>query len=34
LAVICCRLPNRALLPASVPVRNTPSQPRSGAKNG
>src|SRR5262245_4246343 len=33
-AVIFCRLPNRALLPASVPVRKTPSQPRMAAKNG
>src|SRR3954453_936059 len=33
-AVIFCRLPNSALLPASVPVRNTPSQPRMAAKNG
>ena len=33
-AVIFCRLPNRALLPASVPVRNTPSQPSIAAKNG
>ena len=33
-AVIFCRLPNRALLPASVPVRKTPSQPRIAAKNG
>jgi hypothetical protein len=33
-AVIFCKLPNRALLPASVPVRKTPTQPRIGAKNG
>ena len=31
-AVIFCRLPNRALLPASVPVRKTPSQPRIGGE--
>ena len=30
-AVIFCRLPKRALLPASVPVRNTPSQPKIAA---
>ncbi len=33
-AVTFCRLPNRAFEPASVPVRATPSQPRSVPKNG
>src|SRR5713101_7209999 len=31
-AVIFCRLPNSALLAASVPVRNTPSQPRTARR--
>src|SRR5664279_4008425 len=29
-----CRLEKSALLDVSDPVRNTPSQPRTGAKNG
>src|SRR5207245_11218054 len=33
-AVIFCRLPNSALLAASVPVRNTPSQPRAAPRRG
>ena len=33
-AVTFCRLPKRALEPASVPVRATPSQPRSVPKSG
>ena len=34
LAVVCCRLPNSRLDEVSEPVRNTPNQPRIGAKNG
>src|SRR5512143_3405221 len=33
-AVTACRLANRALLDVAEPVRNTPSQPRKGEKNG
>ena len=33
-AVIFCRLPNRAFELVSDPVRATPSQPSSAAKNG
>ena len=33
-AVVFCREPNRALEDVSEPVRNTPSQPRIGEKNG
>ena len=34
LAVITCRLPNSAFADVSLPVRNTPSQPRIALKNG
>ena len=33
-AVITCRFPNNAFAAVSLPVRNTPSQPRSALKNG
>ena len=33
-AVTFCRLPNKRLADVSDPVMNTPSQPRTGAKNG
>ncbi len=33
-AVVDCSEPNRALEEVSEPVRNTPSQPRNGEKNG
>ena len=34
LAVITCKLPNRALEPASVPLSDTPNQPIMVPKNG
>ncbi|MNT86136.1 hypothetical protein D3C72_2263880 [compost metagenome] len=33
-AVVACNELNRALDEVSEPVRNTPSQPRNGEKNG
>ena len=33
-AVVDCSEPNRAFEEVSEPVRNTPSQPRNGEKNG
>ncbi|MOA30301.1 hypothetical protein D3C78_1513810 [compost metagenome] len=33
-AVVACSELNRALDEVSEPVRNTPSQPRNGEKNG
>ena len=33
-AVTTCRLPNSAFADVSLPVRNTPSQPRTALKNG
>ena len=34
LAVTTCRLPKSALADVSLPVRNTPSHPRTALKNG
>ena len=34
LAVTTCRLPKSAFADVSLPVRNTPSQPRTALKNG
>ena len=33
-AVTACKLPKSAFAEVSEPVRNTPSQPKTGAKNG